>query len=182
MMNYSSLPQQKASGTSSGYIQISSINNSQIRRITESQIFGAHGLIGFFAASQRFGNILEQHLAKTIEGPKNPKFWCQSFLETLLCVGTKTLVFWTSQCVVRFSSKMYLKPAFCQHCCSYEDSNLDPKGFISPVPWSLGELESELHQITKLQKTIVFLQCFRFLHESKRDIEGINVEEAKVLR
>ena len=27
---------------------------------------------------------------------------------------------------------------------------------IQPSPWSVGELESELHQITKLQKTIVF--------------------------
>ena len=42
-------------------------------------------------------------------------------------------------------------------------------------------LESELHQITKLQKTIVFAE-FSLLHDYERGIEKIKVEEQNVLR
>ena len=42
-------------------------------------------------------------------------------------------------------------------------------------------MESELHQITKLQQTMVFA-VFRLLHDCKRGIERIKVEEQNVLR
>ena len=49
-------------------------------RFADSQIFRAHGLIVFFGTPPCFGSILEQNLAKTMEGPQKtkvlvPKHW-----------------------------------------------------------------------------------------------------------